>query len=212
MVRLAKALSRKRLERPLYIILCISLALLLTITFFAPSVIAWFKKFISVNNDAQLTNFVTKIEYSLNGNAWNTVSPDDPIRIHSENIGNLQIRISYSGIHKSYLRVKLHGDYVNRHSGTHLPSSEELFTPTGGTGWQLSDGYYYFTSRLGMSSVTGEEATTTQTLGAFKVSSSLPAGASSYQEYDVELYVMVDAVQCDRYDELWGISPLSFMS
>ena len=212
MDRLVKILARKQWQRPLYIALCISMVLLLTITFFAPSVIAWFKSFIVVKNDGQLTNYTIKTEYSLDGSSWSTYTAGTPIAVSSADASKLQIRVSYTGIHKAYLRVKLHGDYVNRHSGTHLSviDGTSLFSPSGGSGWKLSNGYYYYTSKVGKSNVDGSKSASTQVLSAFKVVSSLPSDASAYQEYDTELYVMVDAVQTDRYDELWGLSSLPF--
>ncbi len=211
MDRFVRLMARKQWQRPLYIALCVSLVLLLTITLFAPSVIAWFKSFLTIHNDGQLTNYITTTEYSTNGSSWTTLEPGAAIEVSAADAAKLQIRVSYTGIHKAYVRVKLHGDYVNRHSGTHLPAPEdtELFEPSGGSGWVFSKGYYYYTTKLGKSS-DGTAAASKQQLNTFKVSASLPADASMYQEYDAKIYVLVDAVQTDRYDELWGLSSLPF--
>ncbi len=214
MNRLVLVLSDERLKRPLCIALCVTLSLLMLICMFAPPLMAWFKTSETVHNAAQISNFVTNVQYTTKANPtadsdWKSVQAGAPIEITKEQVGALKIRVGYTGMHKAYLRVKLFGDYMNRHSKTHLSTPQETppFTPVEAAGWLLhTDGYMYYTQTLGSS-----EGSLTY-LPTFSVDSDISVyNASEHQEYNAKIYVLVEAVQTDRYDELWNLSSLPFV-
>lgn len=194
-------------------------------------VTAWFKNFENASTDAVLTNFETKVEYSVGNDLWIELSPDSPIPVVlSENAvipdatridgvsvtpNSLQLRITYTGKSNAFLRLSAYGSFQNADTKTYLPQSDDLWSVSG-TNWQLSNGYIYYKKEVGC--VHNETAsvgsyTKTHTLETLTVtldSAKLASVISSRQDYQGDLYIHVDAVQPDRFQEYWGISQLPF--
>lgn len=178
--------------------------LLITLLLIGTQTVAWFKSFDVVENDAALSNFVTLVEYSFNATeeqpVWESVSDGEAIPVTPDKLDDLSIRVNYqSAHHTAYARVSVFGSFYNIHTGTYLPQEEPFWSFVEyDNSWTLSDSYLYYNQKL---ETTGESDTLT--LSPFSVQATFPESVSEHQDYQGDLYVIVDAVQPDRYPVFW---------
>ena len=172
---------------------------------------AWFIEKDTIRNESTLSNFQTQVEYSIDGSSYTKLAQGGAIAVTPDNVNTLKIRISYKGVSQAYMRVKLYGSFYNKNSGTYLPQAAEndFRKFQNNSSWVLNDGFYYYKQKLGNDRSTH--------LSSFKTISTLTMqvdvsslNKSQYQDYAGNLYVIVDAVQPDRYQPLWGIESLPF--
>lgn len=203
---------------------CVSVAALILILFFDSLIGAWFQSTISVDNPALLSNFETKVFYAFEGGAESLLSADEAISVTPDTVEQLQFRVEYRGESAAYLRVRVQSEFYNTISGTRLPQTEDLLAlSNSSTKWCADNGYLYYTERLGDNSQTngstvpsGTTVTAPATVfspldGVFSLSADFSAlMPSERQQYEGQLYVMVEAVQPDRYPEFWNLSTLPF--
>ncbi len=190
----------------LFISAVMAAILLISMLLIGTQTVAWFKSYTVVTHPAEFSNFVTSVEYSLDGDSWTAVNADKPIPLTIDTVDDIQIRVSYkSAHHTAYLRVSVFGGFYNRNTKTYLPLSENAwsFTTTGLTKWSSLNGYLYYKELLNT-----PDGTDILQLETFRLNATLPQNISSHQAYNGELYVIVDAVQPNRYQELWGITKL----
>ncbi len=192
---------------------------------------AWFKNFQTAETDAVLTNFDTKIEYSVGSNTWKVLEDNTgiPLIIQGDTAkldvsridgitttpSTLQIRITYTGKSNAFIRFSAFGNFYNADTKTYLPQKDGLWSVTG-TNWVKNNGYWYYKQKVGCAhnetlsvgsfSDTHVLKTLTVTLDTTKLASTI----SPHQDYQGDLYFYVDAVQPDRFQEFWGIETLPF--
>ncbi len=177
---------------------------------------AWFKNVLEIENPAQLTNFITKTEYSFDGTQWTELSAGQAITVSVPNSGvtndlsKLQVRVSYQGHSAAYIRASVQGNFYNVNTGTYLPQPESFWSlsekNTSLNQWISSDEYIYFASRV------SKYDTMTALPSDLCVNAKFDelGTISRYQEYEGKVYIIVEAVQPDRYAALWGIDTLPF--
>ena len=194
-------------------------------------VTAWFKNFQTASTDAVLTNFETKVEYSIGNNSWKSLSANTaiPVVISGNTVklditrvdgvsvtpSMLQLRITYKGKSNAFVRLSAYGSFQNADTHTYLPQLENLWILKG-TNWQLSNGYVYYKKIVGcthdetVSVGSFAQSCTLESLTVTLDATKLSAAISPHQDYQGELYIHVDAVQPDRFQEYWEITQLPF--
>ncbi len=181
--------------------------LLVVVMLSTPYAVSWFKNKLEVPNPAILSNFVTEVTYSTNGTDYATLEAGDAIVLSPEQLSNLRIQVGYQGFSQAYLRVSVFGSFKNKNTGTFLPQSDAFWMLTGNDSWvaDTSGEYLYYSALL-------EKTDTMTALAAFTLSADIASlgDISAHQNYESELYVLVDAVQPNRYQEHWGIAELPF--
>ena len=202
----------------------LSLVAVLSILLAMFQVTAWFVNTETATTDAVLTNFETTVQYAVNGSSsWTPLSGTNAIPIGVTydsansvwNFDTVQLEITYRGKSNAFLRVSAYGSFQNADTQTYLPQSDGLWTISG-TNWQSSNGYWYYTQKVGcahnetasVGSFTDDH--TLQTLTVTLDSTKLAQLISPHQDYQGELYIHVDTVQPDRYQEFWNIDALPF--
>lgn len=163
---------------------------------------AWFRARLEIENPVQITNFVSSVEYSFDGNSWRSLANSSSISVTPDNIDDLRIRVFYKGESAGYLRVKAYSTFKNADTGTVLPQLENTFIQWKSTSakWVLNGDYIYYDSLLSKK----ENASVLPVLTVGSDMSFL-SDRSDYQDYSGEVYVIVDTVQPDRYETLWKI-------
>lgn len=168
----------------------------------AHQVNGWFIAQHTVSNPAKLTNFVTAVECSKDGGlTWVSDAEEYPFIITPDNVDDVQIRVSYRGESAAYLRVSLFGGLYNKHTGTYLPQSDAFWSFDSNATWLHADRYLYYPEKLEKKP---EFSTLQPTFGIDADLESLGT-ISEHQQYEGKLYVIVDAVQPDRYSVHWDI-------
>lgn len=205
MAKTHKARIRK-MNKTLIAVLSVVLAFSLVLC--ATQFYAWFRNFLTEENEADISNFLTQVQYSFNETDWSTYSSEQPITVTAENLENLQVKVQYQGQSAAYLRMTVYGNFYNKNTGTVLPIPDSFWSlvpaSESDSNWVISDdGYGYYKQRL-------EQPPHGIDLETFGVRAALPEDRSLYQEYEGKLYIIVDAVQPDRYPAFWGISELPF--
>ncbi|MBQ3069842.1 MAG: hypothetical protein IJD01_07865 [Clostridia bacterium] len=188
----------------------LSAVLLVTLMLSTPYVMSWFKNKLEVPQPARISNFVTQVEYyNADSAVWTDLDAGAPIVLSPDAISSLKIRVTYQGFSQAYVRAKVFGSFKNKHTGTFLPQGEDLWTLGTNSKWVSSEGWLYYPEVLGS---IGTSSSDTKILEEFTVSVNTASldDASDHQEYLSEVYILVDAVQPDRWQAHWGISTLPF--
>lgn len=182
--------------------------LLVTMLLIGTQTVAWFRSVDTFTNDAQISNFVTAASYSQDGGAtWTLLQSGDAIITTPDTVNDLQLQISYHGEHAAYLRVSVYGSFYNADTDTYLPQPVDFWSFDGydSADWLAHEGYLYYTHKLA-------DSAAVTTLPSFSILAALPDEISAYQDYEGELYIVVDAVQPDRYPVFWGVSALPWQT
>ena len=196
--------SSKSMHRPLLIAAAISMAILLFSLMFANPLVAWFHSRLTVDNPAQITNFVTSVSYKVNDttksvNSNGAVVFDVPA---DKSAVALTTIISYRGESAGYIRVSFCGTYYNKNTKTILPIADgtAIVNVTSANGWiNGGDGYWYYPKLVDkMASATSLDAIILET------NTAVYSSMSSMQTYEGEFYAIVDVVQPDRMKAFWG--------
>ncbi len=188
----------------------LSALLLIALMVSTPYVMSWFKFKEDVPQPARISNFVTQTEYyNADTGVWTELEAGTPIRLSPESISSLKVRVTYQGFSQAYLRATVFGSFKNKHTETVLPQGDVLWTLGTNSKWVSSDGWLYYPEVLGS---IGTSSSDTKILEEFTVSVNTASlgDISDHQEYLSELYILVDAVQPDRWQAHWGISTLPF--
>lgn len=204
MRRVNQSLSSKSLHRPLMIVASISLAVLLFSVMFANPIIGWFKAHLQIDNPAEITNFVTAVSYTVDNS---TTTPANGIpyifAVNSKDTAvTIKAALSYQGKSAAYVRVSFCGNYYNKNTKTYLPMADntEFVTVSNAGEWiDGKDGYWYYPTML----ENADELSVFSTM-ELKTNTAAYATMSEKQEYEGELYVIVDAVQPNRMEAFWG--------
>ena len=194
----------------------LSLLLVINLLVATVQITAWFKNHLIIEHDVAVTNFQHTVQYK-SGSNWVSVKAGDaiPITISGGSVQPVTVRIQHKGKSAVAIRVSAFGNYYNADTSTVLPlSSKGLWTldSTSSSWGKLSNDdhlyykndYYQYSSQKYIADYTSTYYTDTFTVTATVDEISL------HQDYKGELYIIVDAVQPDRFQELWGISALPF--
>lgn len=187
--------------------------LLFSLVFLGTQTVAWFKNHKTIDDPAILTNFEPTVHYSFNGTNFEEFTAGTPIKITPDDFKDgktLQLHVSYTGESAAFVRVMVSGSFKNEYTGTYLPQPENFWSLSGDN-WVTEGEYTYFTQLLEKSDdSTTMEKVESKLLNVLYVSTDLSklGKISEHQKYSGELYVIVDAVQPDRYDEIWGITTI----
>ena len=209
----------------------LSLVAVLSIFLAMFQVTAWFKNTETASTPAVLTNFETTVEYSVGNNVWKPLSDGKsiPVIINNNTVkldvtriddvsvtpDHLQLRITYRGKSDAFIRLSTYGSFQNADTDTYLPQADGLWNLSG-TNWINNDTYLYYTKIVGCthdetaSVGSYQETHTMETMTVTIDSSKLADSISPHQDYKGDLYIHVDAVQPDRFQEFWGITELPF--
>ncbi len=196
----------------LFISAVMAAVLLISMLLIGTQTVAWFKSFDVLDHPGEFSNFVTLVDYSLDGKTWVTVDATKPIPVTLDTLDDIRVRVTYkSAHHTAYLRVSLFGGFYNANTKTYLPQSAGCwsFDLTDTTKWHLSGEHVYYTEKLSTPETTQDAAMELET---FKINATLPDTVSAHQAYSGELYIIVDAVQPNRYTQLWEIDRLPWMA
>ncbi len=179
---------------------------------------AWFKSHHTHSTPAIISNFEQTTQY-YNGSSWVTLDSNGVIPLKSTD--KIRVRIHHKGVSASYIRVSVTGNFYNADTNTLLPQSDTLFNIdlNDNSKWKkintdsrhiyYSDDFYSWDH----STVIPNIKNASQDTEEFTVSvnqDAFPEEISPHQEYQGELYIHVDAVQPDRYQEFWNITSLPF--
>ena len=199
--------------------LALSVFFVINLLFATVQITAWFKNHTIVKHDVAVTNFLHTVQYK-SGNNWIDLNAGSaiPITISNGNVQPVTVRIKHQGKSAVAIRVSAFGNYYNADTSTVLPlSSEGLWTLNSTSSSSLwgklsnddhlyyKNDYYQYKSNYNIDDyntppIYTDEFTITATIDDVSV----------HQDYKGELYIIVDAVQPDRFQELWGISSLPF--
>ncbi|MBQ9413564.1 MAG: hypothetical protein IJU16_00390 [Clostridia bacterium] len=197
---------------PFRITLLSAIALLMAIAVFlwGMTIGAWFTPVRNLDQNAQLTSFAVTVQYSTNsGSSYSDYTAGTAIPITTSNVNNVRVKVYYQGISAAYLRVKVYGGFYNNAFDDHprLPLPD-YFWRLSGTNWVQKNNatygdYAYYKTRF-------ENAQSATALNALTLSADISAlgTVDTVQPLTGELYIVVDAVQPDRYPALWGINEI----
>lgn len=182
----------------------LSAVLTFTSILYSSQVTGWFTVRTSVDNPAKISNFVTEVQYlNPSTSTWTKVDAGQPIKITASQDVSLQVRLRYRGFSAAYVRVSVFGGFMNKNTGTHLPQSDLIWGMDSNSKWIKSGNYLYYPEVL-------QKKDAMNTLTSFNVEADLSSAGviSEHQEYESELYILVEAVQPDRISSHWGITSL----
>ena len=179
---------------------------------------AWFKSHHTVTTPTAISNFEQKVQYH-NGSRWVTLNLNQPIPVKYGD--KIRVCIQHKSISATYIRVSVFGNFYNADTGTLLPQSDALFTfdlKDDSQNWKTikSDPFHIYYANDFYSWDNDAQIPSpipTTDLEEFTVCvnpKAFPESISEYQDYTGELFVYVDAVQPDRFQEFWGITTLPF--
>ncbi len=194
----------------LFISAVMAAVLLMSMLLIGTQTVAWFKSHTVVEHPGEFSNFITLVDYSLDGKSWVTVDATKPIPVTLDTLDDIRVRVTYkSAHHTAYLRVSLFGGFHNQNTGTYLPLTADCWSFSKGESnkWMTSGDYLYYTQLLDTPA-----SSDTLILDTLQVNMTKPANISNHQAYSGELYIIVDAVQPNRYTQLWGIDRLPWMA
>ncbi len=202
-----RTLSSEKLHRPLLMVASIALVLLLLSLAFASPTIGWFKNHSKIRNDAVFSNFVTNVSCTVNGKTTTLTNSTPCVFAVPANKTAVPIitQITYQGESAAYLRVSICGGYYNKNTKTYLPiDANTPFVTVSGSKWvDGKDGYWYYPTMLEHHHNAMMLETLTLTTNA-----AVYSNMSDKQAYECEVYVNVDAVQANRFKQVWDIDEI----